>query len=204
MKKILSTLGIAAIIALGSCQSSTDNSTSSGNEAINNIMTRTSVRNFTDEAVTDAQIETMLRAAMAAPTAINKQPWEFIVVKDKNTLKAFADSAGLKPAAGANIAIVVCGNMTQAIEGEGRDYWIHDVSAATENLLLAAHAQGLGAVWCGGYPSHDRAAFVSKTLNLPDEIIPLSIVPIGVPAGEHQPKDKWKPNKIHYERWNKE
>ncbi len=175
---------------------------SSENEVIASIMTRTSVRDYTDTPVTDAQIETILKTAMSAPTAVNKQPWAFIVIKDRATLTAISDSIpSMKMAKKAPIAIVVCGDMTKTLDGEGHDYWIQDVSAATENLLLAAHAQGLGAVWCGVYPASGRVAFISDLLNLPDEIIPLAFVPIGEPSAKNEPKDKWDPAKIHNDKW---
>lgn len=172
------------------------------NEAIANIMTRTSVRDYTDTPVTDEQIETILKAAMSAPTAMNKQPWAFIVIKDRATLTAISDSIPtMKMAKKAPLAIVVCGDMTKTLDGEGHDYWIQDVSAATENLLLATHAQGLGAVWCGVYPASGRVALISDLLKLPDEIIPLAFVPIGEPAVKNEPKDKWNPAKIHNDKW---
>lgn len=204
MKKAALIPILAIIAILTSCASHSDEADrpASGNEAIANIMTRTSVRAYSDTPVTDSQIETMLKAAMGAPTAVNKQPWAFIVIKDRATLTAISDSI---PSMGmvkkAPLAIVVCGDMTKALDGEGHDYWIQDVSAATENLLLAAHAQGLGAVWCGVYPVSGRVAFISDLLKLPDEIIPLAVVPVGRPAVKVEPKDKWDPAKIHNDKW---
>lgn len=203
MKKTIFVSIIALAACLTACNGDGGTATPvNENDAITNIMTRTSVRDYTDEQVTDAQIETMLKAAMAAPTALNKQPWAFVVLKDKAVKSAIADSIPTMAMVDkAPVAIVVCGDMTKTIDGEGRDYWIHDVSAATENLLLAAHAQGLGAVWCGGYPSSGRVSVISDLLGLPDEIVPLAIVPVGVPAADAQPKDKWDPSKVHYDKW---
>ncbi|MDE6288920.1 MAG: nitroreductase family protein, partial [Muribaculaceae bacterium] len=122
---------------------------STGQSAIENIMSRTSVRAYSDRAVDSTTVDTLLRAAMAAPTAVNKQPWRFIVIDNKEILKYISENFNsMKMAANASVAIVACGDMNAALEGDGRDYWIQDVSAATENLLLAAHAMGLGAVWC--------------------------------------------------------
>lgn len=204
MKKAALLPILALITILTSCtpDSNEAKGQASKNEAITNIMTRTSVRAYTDEPVSDGQIETILKAAMAAPTAVNKQPWAFIVIKDRATLAAIADSIpSMKMAKEAQLAIAVCGDMTKTLDGEGHDYWVQDVSAATENLLLAAHAQGLGAVWCGVYPVSGRIAFISDLLKLPDEIIPLAIVPVGAPAAKMEPKDKWDPSKIHNDRW---
>ena len=167
--------------------------------AINNIMTRTSIRQYTDEPVSKADIETMLRAGMAAPTAVNKQPWHFVVINSKEKL---AELAGDNPRGGmlkkAPLAIVVCGNMDKALSGQGRGFWVQDCSAATENILLAANAIGLGAVWTGLYPDENRAGVVAKVLKLPETYIPLCTIVIGHPAEQPTPKDKWKPENISY------
>lgn len=171
--------------------------------AIENIMTRTSVRSYSDRAVDRATVDTLLRAAMAAPTAVNKQPWRFVVIDNKEILKFISENFNsMKMAASAPVAIVTCGDLNAALEGDGRDYWIQDVSAATENLLLAAHAVGLGAVWCGLYPQMTRVEEFSAMLHLPAEIVPLACVCIGYPAGENTPKDKWNPENIRYNTWD--
>ena len=165
--------------------------------AINNIMKRTSIRQYTDETVSKADIETMLRAGMAAPTAVNRQPWHFVAVTDKAKLAELAGRRGgmIKQA---GVAIVVCGNMDKAMLGPGQAFWVQDCSAATENILLAANAIGLGAVWTGCYPMDDRVAEVSKTLKLPETIVPLCVIAIGHPAEQPAPKDKWKPENVSY------
>ena len=165
--------------------------------AINNIMTRTSIRQYTDETVSKADIETMLCAGMAAPTAVNRQPWHFVAVTDKAKLAELAGRRGgmIKQA---GVAIVVCGNMDKAMQGPGQAFWVQDCSAATENILLAANAIGLGAVWTGCYPMDDRVAEVSKTLKLPETIVPLCVIAIGHPAEQPAPKDKWKPENVSY------
>ncbi len=178
----------------------TDNSSNSS--VMENILTRTSIRAYQDKPVEDAKIEQMLRAAMAAPSAGNKQPWRFIVIKDKNTLKSISENFHtMKMAEKAPLAIVVCGDLNATFPGDGLDYWVEDTSAATENLLLAAHSLGLGAVWCGIYPMKERVALLKEMLNIPDNIVPLNVVPIGYPAEDPAPKDKWKPEEIHYETW---
>ena len=167
--------------------------------AINNIMMRTSIRQYTDEPVSKADIETMLRAGMAAPTAVNRQPWHFVVIYSKEKL---AELAGDSPRGGmlkkAPLAIVVCGNMDKALPGQGRGFWVQDCSAATENILLAANALGLGAVWTGLYPDENRAGAVAKVLKLPETYIPLCTIVIGHPAEQPAPKDKWKPENVSY------
>ena len=172
------------------------------NQVINTIMTRVSVREFTGEKISNAQLDTLLRAAMAAPSAINKQPWAFIVVTDEEKIAALGEAlpysrCSNKPA----VAIIPCGDLSKAIEGEMANFWINDVSAATENLLLAAHAMGLGAVWTGLHPDMNRAKMVQDMLGLPEHIIPLCVVPVGVPAEKPEIKDKFKPENIHYNEW---
>lgn len=166
---------------------------------LDNIATRTSVRDYEARPVEKEKIEKMLRAAMAAPTAMNKQPWHFVVVDQRNVLDALA---GANPYAKmlkkAPLAIVVCGNTDKMIEGGGRDFWIQDASAATENLLLAAHAMGLGAVWTGAYPSEERCISISKVLSLSDNLIPLNMIVVGYPAEQPQPKQKFKEENISY------
>ena len=164
--------------------------------AINNIMTRTSIRQYTNEPVSKADIETMLRAGMAAPTAVNRQPWHFVAVTDQEKLAELAGRRGMIQQAG--VAIVVCGNMDKAMQGPAQAFWIQDCSAATENILLAANALGLGAVWTGCYPMEDRVAEVSKVLKMPKTIVPLCVIAIGHPAEQPTPKDKWKPENVSY------
>ena len=170
---------------------------------IEDIMTRTSVRAYTDKAVGSEQIDTLLRAAMAAPTAGNKQPWRFVVINDKSILNAISENFHtMTMAKDAAAAVIMCGDVTSTFDGDARDYWIQDVSAASENLLLAAHAMGLGAVWCGIYPQMSRVEQSSEMLHLPENIIPMACICVGYPAGETTPKDKWKPEYIHYDTWD--
>lgn len=157
-------------------------------------MTRTSVRQYEDKVVPEAVVEQLLRAGMAAPTAINKQPWHFVVVTNRDLLRQMGGRA-----AGAPLAILVCGDMEKARDGHGFDYWVQDCSAATENILLAAHALGLGACWTGGYPG-ERSKTYQELLKLPETIVPLSAVAIGFPAEAPTPKDKWKPENVTYRK----
>lgn len=168
---------------------------------LDNIATRTSIRDYEARPVEKEKVEKMLRAAMAAPTAMNKQPWHFVVVEQRSVLDSLADAnPNAKMLLKAPLAIVVCGDMDKVIEGGGRDFWIQDASAATENLLLAAHAMGLGAVWTGAYPSEERSKAISATLSLPDNLVPLNMVVIGYPAEHPQPKDKFKEENITFKR----
>lgn len=171
-------------------------------DALDAIMTRRSIRRYTDEDVTAEQVETLLRAAMAAPTAIDNRDWAFIVVRDRQTLCDIAaqEDGNAEMLKTAPVGIVVCGDMNLTIKSDP-DYWIQDCSAATQNLLLAAHACGLGAVWLGTYPVMNRVKGVAKVLGLPEHIVPLAVVSIGHPARILPPEDHFEPEKIHFERW---
>ena len=171
---------------------------------LDNIATRTSIRAFTDEPVSDADIETLLRAAMAAPSAMNRQPWEFIVLSDRDSLNALAGKLRhARMLEQAPLAIVVCAEtMLTLRDGTVVEnmFWEHDASAATENLLLAAHAIGLGAVWTAA-SDPERSAIIKEALGITGTVMPLCVVPIGHPAENPEPKDKWKLEKIHYNCW---
>ena len=167
------------------------------------ILTRTSVRKFDpSRPVADADVEKILKAAMCAPSAMDRRPWEFVVVRDKAQLAELAKRLPYSRIGnGAPLAIAVCGTTDNGLPGRSKEYWIHDCSAATMNLLLAAKALGLGAVWTGVYPGEDRIAAVREVLKIPEGFQPLNLVPIGHPAENPPPKDKWNPSKIHRDRW---
>ncbi len=196
-------------MALSSCTtSSTPNATadqSTGNAALECILTRTSVRQYQpDRTISRDTVETLLRAAMSAPTAVNKQPWAFIALDDRAALDSLAQVLPYaRMLTKAPLAIVTCGDLSKAIDGEDADkgFWIQDVSAATENLLLAAHAMGLGAVWTGVYPDAERVKDVQERLGLPANVIPLAVVPVGYPTGPQKPKEKWDPANVHFNKW---
>ena len=196
-------------MALSSCTtSSTPNATadqSTGNAALECILTRTSVRQYQpDRTISRDTVETLLRAAMSAPTAVNKQPWAFIALDDRAALDSLAQVLPYaRMLTKAPLAIVTCGDLSKAIDGEDADkgFWIQDVSAATENLLLAAHAMGLGAVWTGVYPDAERVKDVHERLDLPANVIPLAVVPVGYPTGPQKPKEKWEPANVHFNKW---
>lgn len=171
------------------------------NESLTTIYSRRSVRSFTGEAVSRDDLFKILRAAMAAPSAVNIQPWAFVSVTRRATLDALCSSlpyAKMLDRAGA--AIVVCG-IPDKDEIYSKDYWVMDCSAATENILLACHALGLGAVWTAVYVDEGRVAAVREILGIPKNIIPLNVVPIGVPKDKGQVVDKFREENIHWERW---
>jgi len=165
------------------------------------IHARKSVRNFTGAPVSKADLDKIIRAGMAAPTAGNKQPWSFIVITERKILDDLA--AGLpnaKMLTKAGAAIIVCTEPDKA-NGKSKDFAIIDASLAGENILLAIESLGLGGVWTAAYPYEDRMKHVKMVLNMPQEVIPLNVIAIGVPAGQDKPKDKYKKEKIHWERW---
>jgi len=172
------------------------------NAVVNNIMTRASVRSYTNQQVEPKKIEALVRAAMAAPTAINKQPWHFIVVTDKQVLGQIAElTPNAAMAASAPLAIVVCGDLDKAATGANKDFWIQDVSAATENILLAAHGLGLGAVWTGTWPREERCEKIANLLNLPETMIAFATVVIGYPDGDVPAKDKYQEDNVSYNKY---
>ncbi len=174
----------------------------SANEAYRNILTRTSVRTYADKEVPDELKTALLHAGMAAPSGVNRQPWEFIAVDDREVLDSLAEGLPYaKMAAKAPFAIVVCGNADRFLENDDATLWVQDVSAASENILLAAHALGLGGVWTCLYPHADRMETASKILQLPENIVPFSLIPIGYPATDHPAMDKWKPERIHINKF---
>ena len=165
------------------------------------IHARKSVRNFTGAPVSKADLDKIIRAGMAAPTAGNKQPWSFIVITERKILDDLA--AGLpnaKMLTKAGAAIIVCTEPDKA-NGKSKDFAIIDASLAGENILLAIESLGLGGVWTAAYPYEDRVKQVKTVLNIPQEVIPLNVIVIGTPTGQDKPKDKYKKEKIHWERW---
>ncbi len=169
---------------------------------LHNIMTRSSVRNYTSQPVEQDKIDILLKAGMAAPTAGNKQPWELMVINDRKILDTFPMLIkGAHMAAKAQHAIVVLGTPAKALMP---DYWVQDCSAVTENILLAAHGLGLGAVWCGAYPENGsgRVEGISKLLQLPEGTYALSVIVLGYPAGKPVVKDKWDAAKVHYNTYD--
>lgn len=163
------------------------------------IFQRRSIRKYTDKAVSEEQIEQILRAGMAAPSAGNEQPWHFIVINDRDILyeiPKFHPYAQMLTEA--SHAIVVCGDLTlQKYQG----YWVQDCSAATENMLLMAQDLGIGSVWLGVYPSEDRVKELKKLLGLPESVIPLNIISIGYSAETREAADRFNPARIHRNKW---
>lgn len=190
---------VLATLLITSCGGSSSNA---GQAVLDAISTRTSIRAYQDRPVGADTVELLLRAAMSAPTARNRQPWAFIVVDDKDLLRQLADSLPYaQSAAAAPMAVVVCGVLTESQGATNAGWWVQDAAAASENLLLAAHAVGLGAVWTGVYSYEDRVRAVRNVLGLPRHVVPLNVIPIGYPAENPAPKQKWDPAKVRRNGW---
>ncbi len=163
------------------------------------IRIRRSVREYRDEPIPSDKIESLLRAAMQAPSARNCQPWEFVVITQQqllNKIPEFHPYSKMVPNAGA--AILVCGNAKLQSEP---GYIVQDCSAAVQNLLLEAVHQNLGAVWLGVYPREERTKGMIELFDLPDHIIPVALISIGVPAEDPEPEDRFRKEKIHFDCW---
>ena len=175
-------------------------------------MSRKSVRSFTDQAIPAEYMEAMLKAAMAAPSGSNIQPWHFVVVTDKTQYdRIFENNFNLRVFNSAAAVVVFCADTTVTRpprnnpDGEPvtrpNGTWRDDMGACTENFLLAAESLGLGAVWTASYPDPVRFLTMKRELGLPDNFLPYCAVAVGYPAEDEQPKDKWKPDRIHYNKW---
>lgn len=190
---------VLTILLVVSCGGSSSNA---GQAVLDAISARTSIRAYQDRPVGADTVELLLRAAMSAPSARNRQPWVFIVVDDKDLLQQLADSLPYaQSAAAAPMAVVVCGVLTESQGATNAGWWVQDAAAASENLLLAAHAVGLGAVWTGVYSYEDRVRAVRNVLGLPRHVVPLNVIPIGYPAENPAPKQKWDPAKVRRNGW---
>lgn len=165
-------------------------------DTIKTIFSRRSIRKYTGEPVGEDDIQMLLEAAMAAPSASNIKPWHFVVVTQRETLDALADAHPHgKMLAQAPLCIAVCGDPDLS------RYWEQDCSAATENLLVAAAALGLGAVWLGVHPRDDRVGFTRQILGIPENIVPLNLISIGHPAEEKEPRTQYDEARVHRGRW---
>jgi nitroreductase len=170
-------------------------------DVIETIYKRRSIRKYLDKQVEKDTIITLLKAATAAPTAANCQPWEFIVVDEVKKLSELKENL-IFARYNAPLAIVVCGNMKLAFKGPGREMWVQNCSAAIQNILLTATSLGLGSVWIGIYPLENNVKLVRKVLDIPDYVIPLSIVYIGYPAEEKEPRTRYDEKRVYWQSYD--
>ncbi len=169
-------------------------------DAIDAIYARRSIRNYDNKPIDDETIATLLKAAMAAPTAVNAQPWEFVVTDDAEQLDKIKEAC-IYARYNAPLAIIVCGNMKLALMGQDQAFWVQDCSAAIENILLAATSLGLGSVWIGVYPIEPRVRAIQRAFEMPEHVIPMSIVYVGHPAEEKEPRTQYYKNRIHWHKY---
>ena len=168
---------------------------------LNFLFGRRSIRVYSPGEVSEAAVTKLLEAAMAAPSAMTKDPWRFVVVRDKQTLsKLAALHPGAAMLSSAAMAIVVCGDLEAAFERQ-ISYLLQDCSAAIENLLLAAHAQGLGACWVGIHPGEPLIRRVKELLSLPAAIIPVAAIALGQPGEQPAPRTRYNADYVHHEKW---
>ncbi len=168
-------------------------------DTITAIMTRRSIRKYTNQFVTDEMVKTILEAGMQAPSAGNQQSWHFIVIRDKEIFKSIQKFHPYsKMLDEASVAILVCGDLNLETY---KNYWVVDCSNAAENILLAVHALGLGAVWLGVHPREERTEPMKKLFQLSDNIQPHSLISIGYPAESKYPEYRYKAERVHYDKW---
>lgn len=168
-------------------------------EALEAILTRRSIRKFKAEIISDEDLKLILKAGFASPSAHNRMPTEFIVLKDPEVLENIAQKhkyAKMLPSAG--MGIVVCGDNEKQKE---TGFLVADCSAAIENMLICINALGLGAVWCGIYPKEDLVEMVQNELNIPKNIIPVGLIAVGVKDEEKPPRNIFDENRIHFDKW---
>lgn len=194
---------LAALVWLVVLTNSKTEVTNNEQAVIENILSRKSVRIYTDRKVPREKLDTLVRLGMSAPTGMDVRPWQFLIADSDEALQKLATAMPrAKQFETCKAAIVVMGD-TAVLDRRGNPStnWPFDCSAATENILLGAEAMGLGACWVAVYPYEDRLPFVKEQLGLPANVIPLCVVTIGYPDGKNQPKDKYNPDIIHYNGW---
>ena len=169
-------------------------------DTLDTIRTRRSIRKYHARPVPEELVQKVLAAAMQAPSARNEQPWQFVVIDDRAILAkipTFMPNAAM--AGKAPLAILVCGDLSLE-KSEG--YWVVDCAAATQNMLLATHALGLGAVWCGVYPREPRMEGLKRLVGLPEKVIAHSLVVLGYPAEQVPAEDRYRPERVYHNRWS--
>ena len=213
MKKTVLLMAAAATMFAACCnKQETATQADPAEVVMQNILNRKSVRSYTGDTIPAEVMENILRAAMAAPSGMDIRPWSFVVLTDKSQYDSIFDgNFNMQKFKESGAVVVVCADTT--VTRPPRDnpdgpavtsvnpIWRDDMGAVTENLLLAVEAHGLGACWTACYPFPNTMAPVKKSLGLPASVVPYAVVPIGHPSGENQPKDKWDPSRVHYNRW---
>lgn len=188
---------IVLLSALVACNGTETKESDGSNQTLETIFNRKSVRKYTERPVEKEKLETLVRAGMAAPSSRDRRPWEFVIVTDRDLLDKMGDGLPLaRMLKETKQAIIVCGDTVKS-----ENAWQLDCSAAAQNILLAAESMGLGAVWTAAYPYPERMKIIQDVLQLPEHILPLTVIPLGYPTGIEKPKDKYNKKQIHYNGW---
>lgn len=188
---------IVLLSALVACNGTETKESEGSNQTLETIFNRKSVRKYTERPVEKEKLETLVRAGMAAPSSRDRRPWEFVIVTDRDLLDKMGDGLPLaRMLKETKQAIIVCGDTVKS-----ESAWQLDCSAAAQNILLAAESMGLGAVWTAAYPYPERMKIIRDALQLPEHILPLTVIPLGYPTGIEKPKDKYNKKQIHYNGW---
>lgn len=174
-------------------------------EALQTIMNRRSVRYYLDNPIGEEEIRIILKAGMSGPSCVNARDWSFLVVRDPEMLNRMADANGrpAEPLRRAKLGILICGDLQRAFSG-AKEYWVIDGAIAAQNMTLAAQALGIGSVWLGTWPQMERVERQRRLFNLPEEIVPHSVLAFGYPdpqADPPQERMEWEEDRVHYERW---
>lgn len=170
------------------------------NDFIDTIYKRRSIRKFTEKTISKEMLEELLKVGMSAPTAMNAQPWEFVVVTDPVILQKFRNAL-MFAKQNYTAVICVCGSKRVQKNRTGDRFWVQDCSAATENILLAATSLGLGSVWIGVHPIIPMVMQVKAILNLPEDVTPLNLIGLGYPAEEKDPRSQYDENRVHWQTY---
>lgn len=188
---------IVLLSALVACNGTETKESDGSNQTLETIFNRKSVRKYTERPVEKEKLETLVRAGMAAPSSRDRRPLEFVIVTDRDLLDKMGDGLPLaRMLKETKQAIIVCGDTVKS-----ENAWQLDCSAAAQNILLAAESMGLGAVWTAAYPYPERMKIIQNALQLPEHILPLTVIPLGYPTGIEKPKDKYNKKQIHYNGW---
>ena len=171
-------------------------------EALEAIFTRRSIRSYTDEPITDETMQLLIKAAMSGPSCVNARDWSFIIVRSRVMLNKMADANGrpAEPLRSAAAAVMVCGDLNRSFP-PAKDYWVIDGAIAAQNIVLAAHALGLGSVWLGTWPQKERVEAQAKLFGLPESIVPHSVIALGYPLKEPAERDVFEVDRVHMEKW---
>lgn len=172
-------------------------------ETLKAMATRKSVREFTDEGITFEDIKKILTAGMSGPSCMNKRMWSFVVIRNKELLGKLSVANGLyaAPLRGAALGVLVCGDLERALP-DAPEYWVIDASIATQNMVLAAQDLGIGSVWLGCWPCEDRVQEVKELMDLPENIVPHSILALGyAKEPDNEERDLYESDRVHFDEW---